>query len=370
MALAAGARLGPYEIVAPLGAGGMGEVYRARDAKLSREVALKILPGAVALDPNRLARFQREAQVLASINHPGIAAIYGFEESDGVQALVLELVEGSTLAERIARGPMPLADVVAIARQICEALDAAHQQGIVHRDLKPANIKIRPDGVVKLLDFGLAKAVEPTSAASDDATTAPTITSPAMTQVGMILGTPGYMSPGQASGRPADKRDDVWAFGSVLYEMLTGARAFQGEDVSDTLAAVLGGSPDWTLLSPDLPPGIRTLVTGCLARDRQHRIGDVSVTLFLLREPAIAPAADSAAPLGVTPKRAAAPPLEAGLRRGTFLICLAIAFGILAYLNPRSIFFPAGIILGAIGAGNLIYYFIARRRTPHPPERS
>ena len=236
MSLAAGDRLGPYEVLSELGAGGMGEVYRARDAKLKRDVALKILPDGFALDQERLARFKREAQVLASLNHPNIAAIYGFEESDGLQALVLELVEGPTLADRIGLGPIPVNEAVPIARQIAEALEAAHEQGIVHRDLKPANVKLRPDGTVKVLDFGLAKSLEPAVGRSGDAATSPTITSPAMTAMGIILGTAAYMSPEQAKGQPADKRSDVWAFGCVLYEMLTGRRAFRGDDVSDTLA--------------------------------------------------------------------------------------------------------------------------------------
>src|ERR1700720_3993081 len=241
MALASGARLGPYEILSPLGSGGMGEVYRARDTKLSRDVALKILPTAFALDPDRLARFRREAQVLASLNHPHIAAIYGVEESNGVQALVLELVDGPTLADRIAHGPIPLDEVLPIARQIAEALEAAHEQGVIHRDLKPANIKVRPDGTVKVLDFGLAKLTEaPAAPNAVGLSQSPTITTPAMmTGIGVILGTAAYMSPEQAKGRVADKRTDVWALGCVLYEMLTGKRAFEGEDVSETLAAVL-----------------------------------------------------------------------------------------------------------------------------------
>src|SRR2546425_8030260 len=199
----------------------MGEVYRARDANLNRDVALKVLPEAFALDPDRLARFKREAQVLASLNHPNIAAIYGFEESDGVQALVLELVEGPTLADRIAKGPVPLGEALPIARQIAEALEAAHEHAIIHRDLKPANIKVRGDGTVKVLDFGLAKAMEPAGAMSPSASMSPTITTPAMTQAGMILGTAAYMSPEQARGKTVDKRADIWAFGAVLFEMIT-----------------------------------------------------------------------------------------------------------------------------------------------------
>ena len=238
MSLAPGARLGTYEIVALIGAGGMGEVYRARDGKLTRDVALKILPPLFARDPERLARFSREANLLATLNHPNIAAIYGFESSDHSPALVLEMVEGPTLADRIERGPIPLEDALPIARQIAEALEAAHAQGIVHRDLKPANIKVRDDGTVKVLDFGLAKAIAVDSSPGVVALS-PTITSPAATAMGTIMGTAAYMSPEQARGRAVDKRSDIWAFGAVLYEMLTGRRAFDGEDVSDTLANIL-----------------------------------------------------------------------------------------------------------------------------------
>src|SRR5687768_7347287 len=233
MPIAAGTRIGPYEITALIGEGGMGKVWRARHTALKRDDALKVLPDAFASDPDRLARFRREAQVLASLNHPNIAHVYGLEQSDGVQALVMELVEGPTLADRIAQGPIPVDEALPIAKQIAEALEAAHEQGIIHRDLKPANVKVRPDGTVKVLDFGLAKALEPASAAGTDATASPTITSPAMmTGVGVLLGTAAYMSPEQAKSRPADQRSDIWAFGCVLYEMLTGKRAFGGEDVS------------------------------------------------------------------------------------------------------------------------------------------
>src|SRR5687768_10053264 len=248
MLLPGGTRLGPYEIVAPLGAGGMGEVYRATDSTLKRQVAVKILPPAMAADPDRLARFQREAEVLASLNHPRIAAVYGLEHASNIQALVMELVEGPTLAERIAHGPIPIDEALPMARQIAEALEAAHDQGIIHRDLKPANIKVRSDGTVKVLDFGLAKAMDPIPAHSSHVTLSPTITSPAMTQMGMILGTATYMSPEQAKGRHADKRSDVWSFGAVLYEMLSGQRAFKGDDIADTLAAVLRQDIDWTAL--------------------------------------------------------------------------------------------------------------------------
>ena len=240
MSLAAGQRIGTFEILGYLGAGGMGEVYRGRDTALNRDVAIKVLPELFALDGERLARFKREAQVLASLNHQNIAAIFGFVESDPspgsesavVHALVLELVEGPTLADRLAQGPIPVDEALPIARQIAEGLEAAHEQGIIHRDLKPANIKLRPDGRVKVLDFGLAKVLEPVGAAAGDVTASPTMTSPAMTAMGLILGTAAYMSPEQAKGRKADKRSDVWAFGAVLYEMLSGRRAFGGDDLS------------------------------------------------------------------------------------------------------------------------------------------
>jgi serine/threonine protein kinase len=248
-----GGRLGPYEITSQIGAGGMGEVYRATDTNLKRSVAIKVLQPSVASDADRLARFQREAEILASLNHPNIGAIYGLERADGIVALVMELVDGPTLAERIAQGAMPLDEALPIARQIANALEAAHDQGIIHRDLKPANVKLRPDGVVKVLDFGLAKfarAAAPESFGQTDLTRAavsasPTIVSPVSTQVGMILGTAAYMSPEQARGRTADKRSDIWAFGCVLYEMLTGRRAFEGDEVSDVLAGVLKSDPRW-----------------------------------------------------------------------------------------------------------------------------
>ena len=262
----------------------MGEVYRARDTKLNRDIALKILPTEFALDADRLARFKREAQVLASLNHPYIAAIYGFEESNSVQALVLELVEGPTLADRLAQGPMRMEEALACAGQIAEALETAHEHGIIHRDLKPANIKVREDGTVKVLDFGLAKVAEPAVASSSTLSLSPTITTPAMTQAGLILGTAAYMSAEQAKGRAADKRSDVWAFGCVLYEMLAGRRAFDGEDTSDTLASVLKTDPDWTALGADVAQSIRTLIQRCLAKDRRQRIADISVVSFVLAE--------------------------------------------------------------------------------------
>src|SRR6202166_47940 len=223
----------------------MGQVYRARDTKLDRDVAIKILPEAFAHDADRLARFTREAKTLASLNHPHIAAIYGLEESAGITALVMELVEGEDLSQRIARGAIPLDEALPIAKQIADALEAAHEQGIIHRDLKPANIKVRADGTVKVLDFGLAKAMDPVAGSSPSMSMSPTLTTPAMTQAGMLLGTAAYMAAEQARVKTVDKRADIWAFGCVLYEMLTGQRAFTGEDVSDTLANVLKMEPDW-----------------------------------------------------------------------------------------------------------------------------
>ena len=263
----------------------MGEVYRAIDTNLKRAVAIKVLPTSVAADAERLARFQREAELLAALNHPHIAAIYGLEDADGVKALVLELVEGPTLADRIAQGPIPLDEAIPIARQIAEAVEAAHERGIIHRDLKPANIKLRSDGTVKVLDFGLAKALDPTPA-SIDASQSPTITSPAMTRMGVIMGTAAYMSPEQARGKTVDKRSDIWAFGCVLYEMLTGRRAFEGEDISDTLANVLKIDPNWQALPAEVPAAIRALLRRCLDKDRRTRVADISTALFVLDEAA------------------------------------------------------------------------------------
>ncbi len=290
MAFAAGMRLGPYEIVAPLGAGGMGEVYRARDTKLNRDVALKILPDSVAQDADRVARFKREAQVLAALNHPHIAAIYGLDESNGTQFLVLELVEGETLADRLKRGPIPVDETIVIARQIAEALAEAHEKGIIHRDLKPANIALSGHDQVKVLDFGLAKlTATPGGGGSSSVSMSPTLTTPAMlTGVGMILGTAAYMAPEQAKGREADKRCDVWAFGCVVYEMLTAKRAFEGEDITDTIASIMRSEPDWTALPTDTPANLRLLLESCLTKDRAGRAADIAVVQFLLDGRAIA----------------------------------------------------------------------------------
>jgi len=281
MPLSPGTRLGPYEIVAPLGAGGMGEVYRAADTTLKRQVAIKVLPQTVGADPERLARFQREAEVLAALNHPNIAHIHGLEKSDGTLALVMELVEGPTLADRIAKEPVPLDEAWPIAKQIAEALEAAHEQGIIHRDLKPANIKVRPDGTVKVLDFGLAKALDPGSGGSSASggpaglTASPTITSPAMTAAGMILGTAAYMSPEQARGKTVDKRADIWAFGCVLYEVLAGRPAFGGETVTDVIANVVRADPAWDALPRETPRRIRDLLRRCLQKEAAKRLRDI-----------------------------------------------------------------------------------------------
>jgi serine/threonine-protein kinase len=272
MALAAGTKLGPYAILAPIGAGGMGEVYRAHDTQLDRDVAIKVLPSALAQDPERLARFEREAKVLATLNHPNIAQIYGVEQG----ALVMELVEGETLS-----GPVPLATALHYARQISEALEYAHERGVIHRDLKPANIKVTPEETVKLLDFGLAKAVEDPAISSDDPSNSPTLTLGA-TRLGVILGTAAYMSPEQARGKEADRRSDIWSFGAVLFEMLSGKRAFAGDSVSDTLASVLKLEPDWNALPGEAPWAICRLVRRCLKKDRKQRlqaIGDARIAI-------------------------------------------------------------------------------------------
>ncbi len=278
MALVTGDCLGPYEIVAALGVGGMGEVYRARDRKLHRDVAIKVLPASLAADPDRVARFERESHVLASLNHPNIAHIYGVEETSAVRALVLELVEGPTLADRIARGALQIDEALPIAKQIAEALEAAHEMGIVHRDLKPANVKLRPDGTVKVLDFGLAKALEPVSAINADITASPTIMAPSMTRVGVILGTVAYMSPEQARGEPVDKRADIWAFGVVLFEMLTGAPLFARQTVADTIAAVLHVEPDWSRV----PVRTQSLLRACLQKNPKRRLHDIGDAQLLL----------------------------------------------------------------------------------------
>ena len=280
MALAQGTKIGAYEVTGTLGSGGMGEVYRARDSRLERSVALKVLPAAFAADADRMMRFEREARLLASLNHPNIASIYGFEESNGARALVIELVEGPTLAERIAQGAIPIDELLCLTKQIAEGLEYAHERGIVHRDLKPANIKITPDGTVKILDFGLAKALEG-DPASIDISSSPTL-SRMTTHAGVILGTAAYMSPEQARGKNADRRTDIWAFGCVLYESLTGHQAFSGETVTDVLAALVKTEPDWSQLPSKTPASISRLLQRCLKKDVRQRlqaIGDARVAI-------------------------------------------------------------------------------------------
>jgi eukaryotic-like serine/threonine-protein kinase len=301
MTLLPDTRIGPYEVRAVLGAGGMGEVYRARDTKLGRDVALKVLPDLLTNDPERVARFQREAQVLASLNHPNIAHIYGFEDGPAraggpaVHAIVMELVEGPTLADRMAGGALPWEDALPIARQIADALEAAHEQGIIHRDLKPANVKASADGTVKVLDFGLAKALGPdATGASGDASNSPTLTARG-TQIGMILGTAAYMAPEQARGRAVDRRADIWAFGVVLYEMLAGKRAFEGEDISITLASVLKEDVDWQALPPDLPAPLRRLLRRCLEKDPKRRLSAIGDARLELEDVSAGPAQDASA---------------------------------------------------------------------------
>ncbi|HEX7615625.1 MAG TPA: protein kinase [Thermoanaerobaculia bacterium] len=289
MSLAPGTKLGPYEILAQIGAGGMGEVYRARDARLQRDVAIKVLPEQILEDGRRKVRFEREARALAALNHSGIAAIYAFEEIAGRAVLTMELVEGEPLNVRIARGSLPLNEALSIARQIAEALEAAHEKGIVHRDLKPSNVHVSPGGKVKLLDFGLAKAFEAESAVSfPEMTQTPTLTSPD-TVAGTILGTPSYMAPEQARGKPVDKRADVWAFGVVLYEMLTSQRAFTGDTPSDVMAAVLTRDPDWNALPATTPAAVAHLLRRCLTRDIANRLHDIADARIELTEPTALP---------------------------------------------------------------------------------
>ena len=296
VSLEPGVRFGSYTIVAAIGAGGMGEVYRARDTTLNRDVAIKVLPELFATDVERLARFTREAQTLAALNHPNIATIYGIEE----RGIVMELVEGDDLSHRIAQGAMSVDAALAVARQIIDALEAAHDLGIVHRDLKPANVKVRDDGTVKVLDFGLAR-TQDTGPGSQDTANSPTLTARA-TQMGMIIGTAAYMSPEQARGRAVDKRTDVWAFGCVLYEMLTGAKTFNGEDVTEIIAAVVKSEPDWSALPATVPAHVRTVVTRCLVKDRKARIPDLSVVRYML---------DGTIPAAGPPAHSPVPPLTA-----------------------------------------------------------
>ena len=328
MALSAGTRLGPYEIVSAIAAGGMGEVYRARDPRLGRDVAIKALPDLSVADSEHVGRFQREAQILAALNHPHIAALYGLEEANGSQFLILELVEGDTLGERLKAGPLPLTEALTIARQVADALEAAHEKGIIHRDLKPANIALTTDGQVKVLDFGLAKTLEPDI--SKDMSNSPTL---AATQSGVILGTAAYMSPEQTRGRPLDKRADIWAFGCVQYEMLTGRRPFAGQTTSDAIAAILGQEPDWAALPAVTPVRVQWLMRRCLEKDpkrRLHDIADARIELDeALREPHEAGHAAPAVLTAPVVARGRARERVAWITAGVCLLALivALAFG-------------------------------------------
>ena len=302
-----GSRLGPYEILGSLGAGGMGEVYRAADTNLKRQVAIKVLPASVATDADRLARFQREAEVLAALNHPNIAHIFGVEKAGGTFALAMELVEGPTLADRIARGAVPLDEVIPIANQIADALESAHEQGIIHRDLKPANIKLRDDGIVKVLDFGLAKALDQDPRLENAGSRqAVTVTSPAVTAAGIILGTAAYMAPEQAKGRSVDARADIWAFGCVLFEMLAGRAPFAGESVVDILSTVIQRDPDWSALPAHTPAALRRLLRRCLEKDPKRRLAAIADARLDLDEAARPQSADDVRALAATSRRSTA----------------------------------------------------------------
>jgi serine/threonine protein kinase/Tol biopolymer transport system component len=325
MAIPSGTRLGSYEVVAQIGAGGMGEVYRAHDTKLARDVAIKVLPANFVNDPERLSRFQREARMLAALNHPNIATIYGLEQSGGVTCLVMELVPGETLAERVKAGPLPIEEALKIAVQIAEALEAAHEKSIIHRDLKPANVKVTPEGKVKVLDFGLAKAFDADSA-TEDISNSPTL-SRAATMQGVILGTAAYMSPEQARGRSVDKRTDIWAFGCVLYELLSGKQAFHGEDVTDILAAVVRAEPDWNALPAATPQKLRDLLRRCLKKDKTLRLRDAGdARIEILEILTAAPTDDSAPP----PPRAAFPWIAA-------TAVLLVALAALSFVHFREV---------------------------------
>jgi len=347
MSLSAGTRLGPYEVVAPLGSGGMGEVYRARDPRLGREVAIKVLPESFAADPDRVARFEREARTLASLNHPHVATIHGIEDTDGRRALVMELVEGPTLAGLLgqsgrtrssARPGLPPDEALPIARQIAEALEAAHDAGVVHRDLKPANVKVRADGTVKVLDFGLAKVIH--AGPSPAASAAPTISAPtALTHQGVLLGTAAYMSPEQARGKPVDRSTDLWAFGCVLFEMLTGRRAFDGDSLTDVLAAIVGAEPDWSALPADTPWAIRMLLRQCLRKRPEQRLRDARTARVMLEEAGVDPVSGAPA---ASPDRAASGPSRRRVLQLAGAALPAAGLGWVAALSLRDAAPPAG----------------------------
>ena len=308
MTLSPGTRWGHYEVLSPLGAGGMGEVYRARDTRLRRDVAIKALPQDLAANPERLARLEREARILASLNHPNIAAIYGLEESEGSRFLVMECVEGESLAHHLAAGPLPVEEALPVAAQIASGLEAAHEAGVIHRDLKPANVMLRPDGSVKILDLGLARTLD--AQASSDPSLSPTMTSP-VTGTGFILGTAAYMSPEQARGKALDKRTDIFSFGCVLFECLTGKRAFAGESVSDILASILRSEPEWSALPAQTPAAVRKLLRRCLEKDRRQRLHDIADARIEIEDAASAPEAPAGATTVPLPRRRARPLLWA-----------------------------------------------------------
>src|ERR1700730_10495829 len=337
MALVSGTRLGSYEVVAQTDAGGMGEVYRAHDTKLGRDVAIKVLPANFVNDPERLSRFQREARMLAALNHTNIATIYGLEQCDGVTCLVMELVPGATIAERVKAGPLGIEEALKIAVQIQEALEAAHKKNIIHRDLKPANVKVTPEGKVKVLDFGLAKAFAG-DGANEDPSNSPTL-SMAATMHGVILGTAAYMSPEQARGKAVDKRTDIWAFGCVLYELLTCKQAFHGEDVTDILAAVVKGEPDWQTLPRSTPTKIRDLLRRCLQKDMNRRVRDAGDVRIEIEEALAAPASSES----ISPARSVLAP-------GRRMLILSLGM----------------LLLGAVVTGLAVWNL---KPSPSPPPR-
>lgn len=362
MSLKSGTHLGPYEVLSLLGAGGMGEVYRARDTKLGREVAVKVLPEAFAQNPERLARFEREARLLASLNHPNIATLHGLEESNGIRYLIMELVPGDTLAERLSGGPLEVEEALGICTQIAEALEHAHEKGVIHRDLKPANVKVTPDGMVKVLDFGLAKAFSGDGADSAGTfdSNSPTL-SAAGTRAGVILGTAAYMSPEQSRGKAVDKRTDIWAFGCVLYELLTGKQIFDGESVAEILGAIHHKEPEWDVLPETTPPGIRALLRRCLQKDAKRRLRDAADVQIQIEDSLNAPAAPMVAAVSPRPVWRRAIPLVLGSL--VLIVLTGIAVWSLKPAAPRpvsrlTLTLPATEQLGATGQG-LIFPSVA-----------
>ncbi len=382
MALAAGTRLGVFEILAPLGKGGMGEVYRAKDTKLGREVAIKVLPETLKGDAQRLARFQREATLLAALNHPNIASIYGLEEADGKPFLVLELAPGEDLSKRIERGPLPVNEALEIGRQIAEALEEAHEHGIVHRDLKPANIKVTQDGKVKVLDFGLAKAYEADTEGMTGTSESPTM-SEQTTKAGQILGTPGYMSPEQARGKAVDKRTDIWAFGCVLYEMLLGGRAFPGEAIADIVAGIIERNPDYDALPRDVPPSVRLLMRRCLEKDQRDRLRDIGDARIEIKHALATPPANDAYRKTREPPGNGAEAVqvlgEQDRRRqeriegyklsGLISMAAGVGIGTYLYFAVSDSTYLVGLIPLMVGLVFILYGFALAPRTPGRKER-